>query len=107
MRSEDLRRATRVTVADPYASSYPVAWGAEVTVVSASGARFKVSRKDCKGDPELALDNAEMRSKALALLHYGGLDDNVANQVCDAVLSMPASIEQAPLFSNFISHTLN
>jgi 2-methylcitrate dehydratase PrpD len=106
-RSENLRRATRVTVADPYASSYPVAWGAEVTVVGASGARFKVSRKDCKGDPELALDNAEMRSKALALLNYGGLDDNVANQVCDTVLSMPTRTGQAPLFSNFISHVLS
>jgi 2-methylcitrate dehydratase PrpD len=106
-RSENLRRATRVTVADPYASSYPVSWGAEVTVVSASGARFKVSRKDCKGDPELALDNAQMRSKALALLKYGGLDDNAANQVCDTVLAMPTSTEQTPLFSNFISHLMS
>ena len=106
-RSENLRRATRVTVADPYASSYPAAWGAELTVVSASGARFKVSRKDCKGDPELALNDIEMRSKALALLNYGGLDDNAANQVCDAVLSMPASSEQTPLFSNFITHVMS
>jgi len=106
-RSEDLRRATKVTVADPYASSYPVAWGAEVTVVGASGARFKVSRKDCKGDPELALDNVEMRSKALGLLKYGGLDDNAANQVCNAVLAMPKSTEQTPLFSNFISHLMS
>jgi 2-methylcitrate dehydratase PrpD len=107
LRSEDLRRATRVTVADPYASCYPVSWGAEVTVVSASGARFKVSRKDCKGDPELALDNAQMRSKAVALLCYGGLDDNAANHVCDTVLAMPNSTEQTPLFSNFISHVMS
>jgi len=106
LRSADLRRATRVTVAEPFASSYPVAWGAEVSVVSTSGARFKVSRKDCKGDPELALDNTEMRSKALGLLRYGGLDDNVANRVCDAVLSMPTCTEPAPIFSNFISHAL-
>ncbi len=107
LRSENLRRATRVTVADPYASSYPVSWGAEVTVVSASGARFKVSRKDSKGDPELALDNAEMRSKALGLLQYGGLDDKSANQVCDAVLAMPTSTKQTPLFSNFITHVMS
>ena len=105
-RSENLRRATRVTVADPYASSYPVAWGAEVTVVSASGAGFKVSRKDCKGDPELALDNAEMRSKALGLLRYGGLDDKAANQVCEAVMAMPTSTEPPTLCSNFIAHAL-
>jgi 2-methylcitrate dehydratase PrpD len=107
LRSENLRRATRVTVADPYASSYPVSWGAEVTVVSASGARFKVSRKDSKGDPELALDNAEMRSKALGLLQYGGLDDKSANQVCDAVLAMPTSTKQTPLFPNFITHVMS
>ena len=107
LRSENLRRATRVTVADPYASSYPVSWGAEVAVVSASGARFKVSRKDCKGDPELALDNAQMRSKALGLLRYGGLDDNAANLVSDAVLAMSTSTEPTPLFSNFITHVMS
>jgi 2-methylcitrate dehydratase PrpD len=107
LRSEDLRRATQVTVADPYASSYPVSWGAEVTVVSASGARFKVSRKDCKGDPELALDNAQMRNKAVGLLQYGGLEDKAANQTCDTVLAMPTSTESPTLFSDFISHALS
>jgi len=106
LRSKNLRRATRVTVADPYASSYPLSWGAEVTVVSASGARFKVSRKDCKGDPELALNNTEMRSKALGLLHYGELDDNAANHICDSVLAMPTSTKPTTLFSDFTTHFL-
>ena len=106
-RSEDLRRATRVSVADPFASAYPVAWGAEVTATSDSGASFKVSRRDCKGDPELALDDTEMRQKALGLLRYGGLDDKTANQLCDAVLSMPENNEAGPTFSRFIAHVLN
>jgi 2-methylcitrate dehydratase PrpD len=105
-RTVQLRRSTRVTVAAPYASNYPLAWGAEVSVVTTTGTRFKVARKDCKGDPELALDNAEMRSKAQALLLYGGLDDSAAGQVCDAVLTMPASTEPASLFSAFITHLL-
>ena len=105
-RSESLRRTTRVSVADPYASSYPLAWGGEVTAIAESGASFKVSRRDCKGDPELALDNAEMRHKALGLLNYGGLDDNAANQLCDAVLSMPDNNETDPIFSRFIAHVL-
>jgi 2-methylcitrate dehydratase PrpD len=105
-RGEQLRRATRVSIVDPYASSYPVSWGAEVTASTASGDRFKVSRKDCKGDPELALDNSEMRSKALGLLQYGGLDENTANLLCDSVLSMPTASEPAPLFSSFIAHAL-
>jgi 2-methylcitrate dehydratase PrpD len=106
LRTETLRQATRVTVADPYASSYPLAWGAEVTVISASGARFKVSRRDCKGDPELALTNAEMRSKALGLLRYGELEDEAADRVCDSVLAMPTSTEPTALFSGFITHFL-
>jgi 2-methylcitrate dehydratase PrpD len=105
-RSEQLRRATRVTVVDPYASSYPVSWGAEVTALTTSAGRFKVSRKDCKGDPELMLDDAEMRSKALGLLQYGGLDETAANQLCDSILSMPTASDPVPLFSSFIAHAL-
>ena len=103
-RSERLRRETTVTVVDPYASSYPVSWGAEVTVATESGASFKISRKDCKGDPELALDDEEMRLKAMGLLQYGGLDEAQANQVCDKVLNMPATANSSNIFSNFISH---
>ncbi|MCP4769683.1 MAG: MmgE/PrpD family protein [Gammaproteobacteria bacterium] len=105
-RGEQLRRATRISIVDPYASSYPISWGAEVTALTASSDRFKVSRKDCKGDPELALDDAEMRAKALGLLQYGGLDETAANQLCDNVLSMPVVSEPAPLFSDFIAHAL-
>ena len=64
-----------------------------------SGARFKVSRRDCKGDPELALTNAEMRSKALGLLRYGELEDEAADRICDSVLAMPTSTEPTrPVF---------
>jgi hypothetical protein len=105
-RTAQVRRSTRVTVADPYASNYPLAWGAEVSVVSTAGARFKVSRRDCKGDPELALNNTEMRSKAHGLLRYGGLDDSAAGQVSDTVLALPTSNEPATLFSAFITHLL-
>lgn len=105
-RSADLRRDTIVTVAEPYASSYPVSWGGEVTAVTSTGESYKVSRKDCKGDPELALENDEMRSKAMGLLQYGGLDESRANQVCDQVLAMPAEQSPAPVFSNFIKQLI-
>jgi len=103
-RSENLRRATSVTVADPYASNYPLSWGAEVTVSTAAGGRFKISRKDCKGDPELALDNDEMRIKAMGLLQYGGLEESRAQQICEQVLAMPEAASHASIFSSFISH---
>jgi 2-methylcitrate dehydratase PrpD len=103
-RSEHLRRQTSVAVADPYASSYPVSWGAEVTARTESGASFKISRKDCKGDPELALDNDEMRIKAMGLLQYGGLDESQARLVCKQVMAMPEAASGSNLFSDFIDH---
>jgi 2-methylcitrate dehydratase PrpD len=103
-RSERLRRETTVTVVDPYASSYPVSWGAEVTVATESGASFKIARKDCKGDPELALDDNEMRSKAMGLLQYGGLDEHHAGELCNAVLAMPSSKHKISIMSDFIHH---
>jgi len=104
LRSEQLRAQTSLTVAAPYASNYPVSWGAEVTARTESGASFKISRKDCKGDPELALDNDEMRIKAMGLLQYGGLDESQARQVCKQVLAMPATTSRSILFSDFINH---
>ena len=103
-RSEKLRRSTTVSVVDPYASNYPVSWGAEVTAVTESGESFKVSRRDCKGDPELALTNDEMRDKASGLLRFGGLSESEVNQLCDCVLAMPTDKRPVLLFSDFINH---
>ena len=103
-RSEKLRRATSVTIADPYASSYPVSWGAEVTAIAESGESFKVSRKDCRGDPELPLGGKEMRRKAIGLLQYGGLEQEAANRICDDILALPAARETAHVFTAFMRH---
>lgn len=105
-RSESLRRATRVEIVDPYASSYPKSWGAEVSVVTESGSTFKVSRKDCRGDPELALDGDEMRIKAMGLMRYGGLGKARADSICDSVLAMPGTAHSATIFSDFINHVI-
>jgi 2-methylcitrate dehydratase PrpD len=105
-RSAKLRAQVQVTAAEPYASAYPIAWGAEVTATTASGARFKVSRKHCKGDPELALDAGEMRDKAMGLLRHGGLDDNAAARVCDTLLALPKSEVADSIFSAFIDHAM-
>jgi len=103
-RSATLRHATRVSSVDPYASNYPVSWGAEVTAIAETGDSFKVSRKDCKGDPELALDRDEMRAKAMGLLQYGGLDPERATVLCDEILTMPTTLGTPPIFSDFMRH---
>ncbi len=106
-RSETLRRETTVSVVDPYASSYPDSWGAEVVAITESGDSFKISRKDCKGDPELALDYDEMRHKAMGLLQYGGMNESHASQLCDSILSMPTGTNAVTIFSDFIKHVMH
>jgi len=103
-RAENLSSRVQVTAAEPYVSNYPVAWGAELNVVGESGDRFKVSRKDCRGDPELALEDDEMRAKAIGLLCYGGLDERQAAELCDTVQTLPSAEPGPGLFSAFIRH---
>ncbi len=103
-RSQSLRQAVRIEIADPYQSNYPVSWGAGVTVHTADGERLETTRKDCKGDPELALDADEMRAKAVGLLCYGGLDEPGAQALCDDILSLPAAPHAPGLFTHFMHH---
>ncbi len=102
-KTHDLRHLTKVNVVDPYASDYPKSWGSAVRVITDDGKTLEVSRKDCKGDPELALDDIEMREKALNLMIYGGLDESSALGVCETILSLPSSKGEVRLFGEFIS----
>ena len=95
-RSAELRANTRVEVVDPYRSSYPVSWGAEVAITTRSVQAFKVSRKDCKGDPELMLDADEMRAKAVGLFEYAGLETDEASRLCDEILAMASGVSGNP-----------
>ena len=88
-KTADLRAVTTLRVTDPFASDYPVAWGSRVQVTTSSGTTLSAERKDCKGDPELALDNTEMRVKANGLMRYAGLDDTEADALCEQILSLP------------------
>jgi 2-methylcitrate dehydratase PrpD len=103
-RSAELRARVHVSAADPYLSAYPESWGAEVAVSTGGSEKIARSRKDCKGDPELALERDEMRAKAMGLLHYGGLDEAGADEICDAVLSLPSAAACPGLFSAFMRH---
>ena len=73
-------------------------------VYTADGERLEAARKNCKGDPELALDADEMRAKALGLLAYGGLDESAAQALCDDILSLPATAHPPALFTRFMHH---
>ena len=81
-----LARTIRVSCGEPYDGAYPGAWGGEVALLLADGRRLTARREHCRGDPEAALDAAEMRAKARELLIYGGLDD--AEPVIREILAM-------------------
>jgi 2-methylcitrate dehydratase PrpD len=98
-----LRQMTKVNVREPFASNYPQAWGSAVRITTDNGNVLESSRRDCKGDPELALTDSEMRTKATGLMRYAGLDVAETETICESILSLPASKEEVKLFSQFIS----
>ena len=70
-----LRSRVSVRADEPYVSDYPAAWGGEVTALLGDGRRVSAARRQCKGDPEAALDRDEMAEKARELLRFGGVAD--------------------------------
>jgi len=104
--TSDLRRLTHLRVVDPFASRYPQSWGSAVSVTTQNGNVLTAIRKDCKGDPESALSESEMRAKANGLLQFAGLDMAASEAKCDEVLGLPVSALKPTLFTSFIG-TLN
>ena len=81
-----LRSRVRVGAGAPYVSDYPAEWGGEVTALLADGSRVHAARRQCKGDPEAALDRDEMAHKARELLRFGGVSE--PETVIEDVLAM-------------------
>lgn len=88
---EALRAKVTLNTAEPYVSAYPKDWGAEVTVRLSSGAKISANRTHCKGDPQDALTEVEMREKALMLLSFGGVEN--AEGLIEAILNMATGAE--------------
>ncbi len=102
-RTHELRNATTLHITDPFASRYPLSWGGGVSVTTHTGETFSTIRKDCKGDPELALSNTEMCDKATHLMQYGGLSKAASQTLCEQVLALPTSTAPPTLFSGFMN----
>ena len=81
-----LAAKVRVSAADPYATSYPKAWGAGITVEMNDGTRIESVKAQCKGDPEAALSTDEMIAKARDLIRYAGVNDSA--RIIDGVLGL-------------------
>jgi 2-methylcitrate dehydratase PrpD len=87
-RAAALAARTSVAAGEPFATDYPAAWGAAVSVTTADGRRLEARRNHCKGDPELALSAEEIMDKALRLLAAAGLGDGAAETLIDATLAL-------------------
>jgi 2-methylcitrate dehydratase PrpD len=83
------RSRVTVSVAEPWASAYPDAWGGKVSLTTTSGEEFSEERLGAKGDPEMPLSDAEMISKAKMLLEYAELDNSDAFAIVEGVLNLP------------------
>jgi 2-methylcitrate dehydratase PrpD len=96
-----LAAKVRVSASEPYATSYPTAWGAGITVEMMDGTRVESVKAECKGDPEAALSADDMITKARDLLRYAGVNDSAG--VIDGVLGMPDGGSAPDLTSFFAS----
>ncbi len=98
-----LRNKVDVKVVDLYEAAYPQSWGSSVAISLQDGVQLQASRQDCKGDPELILDEKQMRLKAQGLLQYSGLNEQQAATLCDQVLGLPNSDQNPSFASEFIT----
>lgn len=85
-RAASLALRVKPMTEDPYASAYPVNWGARVRVILKDGSEFETRRENAKGDPEAPLSKDDMVAKAEMLLAHGGVRNPKA--VIDGVLGL-------------------
>jgi 2-methylcitrate dehydratase PrpD len=95
----NMRERVTVRVAEPYASSYPQAWGSAVTITLQSGERLTVRRTHAKGDPEAALTCVELIAKTRMLLTHGGVPD--PDRLMTAILALA---DDAPLPELYLTY---
>ena len=84
-----LRGRVTISAGEPFASAYPDAWGARVSLTLTDGSMVAAERPTARGDPELALSDAEMIAKAEQLLDFAGCDATATQRIIDGVLGLP------------------
>ncbi len=105
--TRELCEKTRIHVSEHVEANYPDSWGVELTLSLSDGKQISASRKDCRGDPELPLNDDEMLSKAKDLMHFGGLSAGAAQDVCDSVLRLAEYRYTVSLMDDFLAHVMN
>lgn len=96
-----LAEKVRLTSGEPYATAYPAAWGAGISVELEDGTRIESKKDECRGDPEAALSDDEMIHKARDLMRYGGINDST--RVIDGIMNLSTGGVLPDLNSYFAS----
>ena len=89
-RLETERKKVWVAVSPKVDAAYPQAWGVEVSVECADGRKLSASRRHAKGDPENALGEAELISKARTMLLESGLPAGRTETLIESILALAA-----------------
>ena len=87
----DLAKRIALDAADPFASAYPNAWGARVTLTMKDGTERVAERTNAKGDPEAPLSADDMVAKARMLMKHGAVPD--PDRLIEAILALPSGGE--------------
>lgn len=91
----------RLTSGEPYATAYPAAWGAGISVELEDGTKMESVKEECKGDPEAALSDDEMIAKARDLMRFGGINDSA--RVIDGIMNLSNGGSLPDFESYFVS----
>lgn len=77
-----------VTLSASCEERYPEAWGARLTLRLSSGKTAAAQRKECRGDPNMALTPAEVIQKARMLMLSAGMEPESAEQLIADILAL-------------------
>lgn len=83
-----LRSKVRLRISPQVDARYPDAWGTEVRVDLADGQRLEAVRVHCKGDPENPVSEADLATKAVALLEAAEMDQGAARSLIHAITAL-------------------
>lgn len=87
-RIADARAKVDVAISSQVDAAYPQDWGTEISVETADGHTLTAFRRDAKGDPENPVTADELTAKAGDLLVSGGMTDENAQALIDAILGL-------------------
>ena len=83
-KAANLSSLVSIQLSGVYEAAYPDNWGSKVTLCFANGREVQQETSSAKGDPDSALSESEMISKAQKLLAFSGIDqsDQLIDQIC-------------------------